>query len=187
MKTRRRRQMAIGAIQRVEMTSVERDEAADKVAAFLATKRRSPRTVDKRCRSQGVSDLASAMADAKRRAGTGDWEGATGRTLVGVFLLCHRMVYQFVPADLESTPMFRSACKQAELCYRRHFRDKPGECVEFLKWAWLRERGRQQWAQREGRDVRRLCARFVFSDSFVDDYRVHLQGARHGARRSQQA
>lgn len=186
MRTRVMRQGAAGEpAARVQMTDGEREEAANKVAAFLEKPRRRP--ADTRCRSRGVSDLASAMNDARSRAESGDWDGSTGRTMVGVFLLCHRMVYQFIPAELESTPVFRAACKQAELCYRRHFRDNPGACVEFLKWAWLRERGRQQWASREGRDVRRLRARLVFSDGFVDDYRVYLQGARNGARHTRSA
>lgn len=186
MRSRVRRQGVSEPSARVVMTSSEREEAANKVAAFLVSrsKRRPP---DARCRSRGVSDLASAMNDAKRRAESGDWDGSTGRTMVGVFLLCHRAVYQFVPAELEKTSIFRSACKQAELCYRRHFRDNPDACVEFLKWAWLRERGRQEWARREGRDVRRLRAGLVFSDGFVDDYRVYLQGARHGTRRTRTA
>lgn len=168
------------------MTDREREEAANKVAAFLSDRPVRRQRGGRACRSRAESDLAGAMADAKRRAESGDWEGATGRTLVGAFLLCHRMVYRFIPAEMENTPIFRSACKRAEHCYRRHFRDDPDACVEFIKWVWLRERSRQEWALRQNREVRRLHAGLVFSDGYVDDYRVHLQGARrHGGRRAQ--
>lgn len=188
MRVRTRRLKASPTV--VETSARERQEAADKVAQFVDSAR-SPRTLSAQRpsrRSKGMVELASSMSEAVNRIESCEWDGSTGRTFVGLFLYCHRSVYQFVPAELESTPLFRSVCKRAELCYRKHFRDDPYQCVAFIKWAWLRERKRMEWARREGREARRLRATLLFSDGFVDDYRVHLQGgASRGVKRSQTA
>lgn len=154
----------------------------DTVAAFLD---HAPRPTSKR--RPRKSDLEAAISDAERRAASGEWEQATGRSFVGLYALCHRLVYGVLPEELAEKGALGLAAKMATTCLHVSFGDDRAAFVEFIKWTWEREKGREMWALQNGKTRSRLGVRLQFSGSLITDHRVDLQRrqkGRHRGRRS---
>jgi len=150
------------------------------LAAFLTHGTRRPKA-DQRGRK--LSELEAAMIDAEKRSASGDWDGVGGATLVGLYAVCHRMVYGVPPADLAERASFARAAKIAAGCMHKHFADDRDAVVEFVRWSWVREEGREQWAARNGQTRNRLGFLLQFSPSLVTDYRVDQQRGSRGRKR----
>lgn len=119
-----------------------------------------------------------AEADAKRRAQTGEWEDARPSTIVGLYAVCHRMVYGVAPIEFEDNAEFASATRSASALLTSQFAGDAVAMAAFVRWAWKREQGRAKWAREQGRDLNRMVWRFVFTRSKVGDYRVDLSNHR---------
>lgn len=124
-----------------------------------------------------------ALEDAERRAATGDWEDATARSFVGLYALCHRLTYGVDALDLAEPGALQGATRAATRALHVHFGDDKSELVEFVKWVWEREKGREEWAAREGKNRGRLNARIQFSAALVTDYRVDMTRRKRRRRR----
>lgn len=153
------------------------DAAQSPIAAFLD---RPSEKISGATRARKLSDLEANLRIAEDRALTGDWSGATGPTFVGLYALCHRVVYDVLPLELESVAEFRAASKLALTCLHAHFDDDVDALARFVKWAWDRERSRSAWAREKGFDKKRLGWRLVFSASMVTDYRAASGRVRTG-------
>ena len=123
-------------------------------------------------RAKALSPLEVAVDDASRRAESGDWEGAKGSSFIGLYALCHRMVYGILPCELQELGCFRAAAKQAALVAHTAFGDDPSEMAEFVRWAWEREKARAKWARSQHFDRNRMGWRMQFSRGLETDYRV---------------
>jgi len=141
------------------------------VAAFL-THNRPSKPPPGTGRGRTLGPLAVALEDAERRAASGEWEDAGARAFVGLYAMCHRMVYHVDAGDLTDTRTFQAATRLAAGALHRYFGDDKDDLVEFIKWIWEREKGREEWAAREGKDRGRLNVRLQFSATLVTDYRV---------------
>lgn len=115
-----------------------------------------------------------ALNNATIRARTGDWEGADAKTLVGLYIVCHRMVYGLLPDDLLPDTEMRKAIRVARKCLTESFTDDASEMVDFIKWTWKRQRSKEDWALRQGRDLGRFMVWTQFKKSTVVDYRKAL-------------
>lgn len=120
------------------------------------------------------------MLSAEARAKTGDWEGADGRVMLGLYAWCHRSVYGVAPVELESTAEFRVASRAALRVLHDRFDDDPAACAIFIRWSWKREKERAEWARANKRDRNRMGWRLQFSDRQVTDFRVARQSKRGG-------
>ena len=130
-----------------------------------------PRPRTRRRRSH-LTPLEIVVDDASRRAASGDWAGAKGGTLVGLYALCHRMVYGVLPGELEQVGLFRQACKQAASLMHELFSDDASAVAAFVRWSWEREKRRNAWAQSKQIERNRLGWRAQFSRALETDYRV---------------
>jgi hypothetical protein len=139
------------------------------LAGFLA-ERAKPSGV----RERKKTSAEVAEADAKRRAQTGEWEDAKPSTLVGLYSVCHRMVYGVAPIEFEDNAEFASATRAASALLTSQFGGDAVEFAAFVRWAWTREKNRAKWARDNGRDINRMVWRFVFARAKVGDYRVDL-------------
>lgn len=110
------------------------------------------------------------MNDAKARARSGDWGGVGGSTLVGLYAMCHELVYKVIPLELKKTGTFRAASRAASSMLKSHFEGEPDEMVSFIKWAWEREKGRAKWAVENQKDRNRMGWMVQFSESMLTDY-----------------
>lgn len=149
------------------------DASGAYLAGFLA-ERVKPSGV----RERKKTSAEIAEADARRRAQTGEWEDAKPSTLVGLYAVCHRMVYGVAPIEFEDNAEFASATRSASALLTSQFAGDAVAFAAFVRWAWKREQGRAKWAREQGRDLNRMVWRFVFSRSKVGDYRVDLANRR---------
>lgn len=160
----------------IESSSRE-DAGPGSLTAFL---NHAPRVAGER-KKKG-SELEAAIHDAERRAASGEWEEATGRTFVGLYALCHRIVYGVVPDDIAEKATLALAAKMANTCLHSHFQDDRSAFVEFIKWTWDREKERESWRVRNGRKGSRIGVRLQFSGSLITDHRVDLARSKKGSR-----
>lgn len=118
------------------------------------------------------------MDDAKRRAESGDWDGAKGSTLAGLYAFCHELIYGVVPDELQQRGIFHAAAKAAAHLVHTSFDDDFAAAAAFVRWSWEREKRLRDWAKSKNADRRRLSWRLQFSASLVTDWRVAMSTAR---------
>lgn len=119
-----------------------------------------------------LSPVEVALDDAKRRARSGEWEDAKAATLVGLYALCHQMVYGVVPSELKQVGLFRAATRMAKRMMHEYFDDDPSQVVELIRWSWEREKRKNTWAQSHAIDRNRLSWKWQFAASMETDYRI---------------
>lgn len=133
-----------------------------------------PKPKVKRVKAKSMPPIEVALDDAKRRAKSGDWEGSKGATFIGLYALCHEMVYGVVPDELYEQQTFRAAAKFALKVLRDRFEDDADQCAAFMRWSWEREKRKHTWAQANGLDRNRLGWKLQFATTMLTDYRVAL-------------
>lgn len=154
---------------RVRAPEREKDEADERMDGFLDHgRRRAPR----RSAGRRATPLEEALVDARARATSGDWSGAGGASLVGLYAHCHEALYGVRPAELDDRGQFVGAARSAATIVREHFGGDCDAAAAFVRWTWIRERGREEWAAREGKDRGRMGFRLQFSARLVTDFKV---------------
>lgn len=130
-------------------------------------------------RKKRASVFASVVEEAERRAASGDWDGATGRVFVGLYGVCHRMVYGVTPDELEDPNIFSRYARQANTFLHVSMEDDAAAMAEFIRWTWTREASREKWAATQSISRNRLGPGLQFSARLLTDYRVE-QSRQHG-------
>lgn len=125
--------------------------------------------------SGAMSELERVMTDARARAKSGDWDGARAPTFVGLYAVCHEMVYQVPPGELDVTMEFRGAARAALGLLNDVFQGDGAQFAHFVKWSWTREKNRATWAASKNFDRKRMGWRMQFSASLVTDYRIEAK------------
>lgn len=158
----RRRKIASGTVSDRSDT-----QPAGGMSAFLseAPAPRAPR-------SRGLSELALAVLEAEARGKTGKWDDARPTAFVGLYALCHRLVFKCLPGELESKVEFKGALRLAGQMHAR-FEYDGEEVASFIRWTWEREQRREKFAASKGetRDFR-IGYRLQFSPRMVTDWQV---------------
>lgn len=144
------------------------------LADFLEPPKKKPRGKPRTSAQKGKDTLARLIANAKIRSRTGDWEDAKPRDFVGLFALCHEIVYGIEPIELATKTELMKATRVAKKCLSNFFDDDAEEFVEFIKWVWKRQEGKEAWALREGKNLSRLNVFAQFSPQKVSDYRIEI-------------
>lgn len=139
---------------------------------------KGPRMRVKRTKRTTLTDVEVAIDEANRRAMSGEWAGSKGRTFVGLYALCHRMIYGVVPEELTDRLMFNTVAKMAAKVMHECFDDDPNELAAFVRWSWEVEKRKNSWAQSKAIDRRRLGPKVQFSRGVVTDYRIYLKQQR---------
>lgn len=133
-----------------------------------------PRT-KKGVRSASAREIESAIAEADDMRARGAWAGAAPRHLVALYALCHEHVYGVRPGELAGKT-WSMACAEARRFLDREFGGDVARCVEFVAWAWQRERRATRRAS--DTDRRRIGWRLMFSAALATDYRVAVASRR---------
>jgi hypothetical protein len=128
-----------------------------------------------------ATPIELAVAEAKRRSREGDWSGAKGKVFVGLYALCHEIVYGDVPLELTENQELTIGARMVNRVLHDFFDDDPDALVEFIKWSWEAEKRKESWALRNGISRQRMRVRLQFSARLVQDYRTEKQ--RSGRRR----
>jgi len=122
-------------------------------------------------RLSAEAKLAAARADMKRMAESGEWDGAGGLHLVVLYEFLHREVYGVEALELDAKTR-RMATSAAKSLTEKFFGGDYGATVSFMRWAWQREQGREEWRRANGREGGRLGWPLQFSARLVSDYRL---------------
>jgi ribosomal protein S1 len=147
-----------------QMELVEVDQTKRKaVLSFLS------KPVKKK-REKRRSEIEIYVKDAKNRSKTGCWDNATGKTFVGLYAMCHEIVYGFIPTELMTNSHLWVSNKCANSIFVEIFNRDGDLFVEFIKWSWEEEKKKKIWAMRKGVTFKVLDIRSQFSKSLVDRY-----------------
>lgn len=139
------------------------------VAPPASSKRASPA-------ARGSRALANARAEVEamvRQARGGDFSSAQVKHAVALHAFLHHAVTGVEDAELEGEA-FLGACSAAGKLCRDAFVDQVPDLVEYVRWAWARERRREAKRRSEqDQDGRRLGWRLLFGGrGLLTDYRV---------------
>lgn len=116
------------------------------------------------------SSFRQHVERAKAAMKTGDWSGANGTTLVALVCVLHFNIYG---VELEMSPRERFiAARTAGLMLKREFGDDLQKMILFLRWTWRREREREEWRRKNGRDGGSIGWRLQFGPHLLTDYRL---------------
>lgn len=121
-----------------------------------------------------VSDLEIIVRKVEHRAQSGDWDGATGQSFVGLYALCHRVVYKTLPAELTDRIFMSRWSRVAGKILHEWFADNTNEFAAFIKWSWEQIQEKEKWALRKGINLPRMKISVQFSRQLYTDYQVFL-------------
>lgn len=144
-----------------------------------------PKAKAKRSYATTVPDgkWAKAVAVATERARAGDWSESTPLDYVALFAVLHESVYGVAPGGF-GPPERHRACGLAAVLLKRDFAGDVAGLVEFMRWAWARERKRE--AERRAKGVTagwNINFRLMFGGVLVNDYIVERERAKARAKR----
>ena len=123
-------------------------------------------------RARPLEGLDAEILKAETRARSGEWADAKPAVFIGLYAICHRLVYGVLPLELKEQAEFRQASRSALTCLHAHFDDDCDAFATFVRWAWKREEGRAKYAKEQGWDRKRMGWRLLFSAHTVTDYRA---------------
>src|SRR3974390_61418 len=128
-----------------------------------------------RRRSRGfklsLRNIDKARTEMDEMSSTGDWSSARGVHLVALFAWLHLGVYQVECGDLDAGEWARASAIAQRFC-AESFGGDFNACVEYVRWCWSREVGREKWRRENGRSGGRLSCGLVFSNRLLTDYRI---------------
>jgi len=139
--------------------------ALDELVAGVKPKRKRPVPSARKI-------LDRALVDAETMRKTNDWSEARGKHLVALYAWLHGEIYKVEAAELLDGKTMLAASSAADRMLRDDFGGDGKRAVEFIAWAWYRERS----FEKAGRtSTRRLGWRLLFaSKCLLVDYRVEL-------------
>jgi hypothetical protein len=128
-------------------------------------------TAEKRA-SKTIGDAAfgRAISQTREMMSTGVWGPAYPRHFVALYVVLHEMVYGVTPAELGPRPRVLAAGFAARML-EKEFDDDPGKMAAYVKWVWTREKDREEWRRKNGRDSGRIGWRLMFGPALLTDWR----------------
>jgi hypothetical protein len=92
---------------------------------------------------------------------------------VALYAICYEQVYGIAPL-LSPTDRMRAASMAARVL-KAHFGGSEEELVDFVRWAWRREHGREKWRREHGGgNGGKLSWNLLFGSRILDDYRLDV-------------
>jgi hypothetical protein len=155
---------------------IEMSAAAAQVRQMVA------KTIDYRASRRtytfSKSKVAAAQKDFEARAAAGNWAGAGPASFVALYVWAHCNVYGVEPAEMNGHA-WAFASSAAKKLLDSEFGGDATQMVQFMKWVWRREEGREKWRVENGRDAAgRITWRTQFTASYlITDYRISMQRA----------
>lgn len=145
-------------------------ESQTELIDWAATRKRGP----SRPSSIGDASWLKAREQADGMMRGGDWTGAIARHFAAAYELLHERVYGVAPAEM--TPPYRSiSAAMAARLLEKEFGGDPDKMADFMRWAWSREKGREEWRRKNnGGRGGRITPRTMFGGYLVTDYRVDV-------------
>ena len=131
---------------------------------------RSARQSAKRLREHDARE--AVVLKTRAMMASGDWRDAGGIHVVELFGLLFAMVYGVACSELSGSARFYAA-HAADDMVDQCFDGDVGAAVVYVRWAWEREAGREQWRRQHGRAGGMLSWRWVLrAGQTLDEYRL---------------
>lgn len=122
-------------------------------------------------RSRKKSSYDLALISARVCADSGEWADAKPRVFVGLYIMCHELIYGIRPDELKPDGEMRKVSRLAQRCLKNNFDGNGDDMASFVKWTWERQKKKEAWAMSQGRNLNRLSVWIQFSAGLVTDYR----------------
>lgn len=121
--------------------------------------------------------VRAAQAAVRERLTTREWASATPEELVGLFAWCHAKVYAVeaeVALDRGASWWLASRAAASQLANDHH--GDAVQMVDYIRWVWDRENGRERWRRQNGREGGRLSWRLVLGQgtALLADWRLSI-------------
>ena len=143
------------------------DGAVDVVSTIGSLKSRKP--------AKRALFRSAYVQEARSRVEAENFEGVKPSIMVAIYCLCHEKVYGQWPIDLDDDVEWRLAMFTVKRLADKYFPASSVPMVEFLVWAWDREKDTERWRQANGRESKRLVWRWLFSARMVAEYRLNRE------------
>lgn len=106
------------------------------------------------------------------------WSEMTPAMFVALYAWLHSEVYGVDPSAELAGKTGLAARGAAKRMVDEMFDGDRVAAVDFVRWSWRREKGREQWRRDNGQAGSRMGWRWQFGPALVNDYRVHLRRQR---------
>lgn len=142
------------------------DQVSDWARPGSAKRRARPKVKD--------SEREAARERVRVMLASREWDSTRGLELVELYAWCHQQVYGVAATDLDAYEALQ-AQRMAGAFIARECSGEPARAVEFVRWAWGRERVREQRRRAlAGDDGYRLGWRLVFGNKLIVDWRLAM-------------
>lgn len=132
-----------------------------------------PKGEKRNTKSIATAQFDRARVEVEAMMKSGEWEGTSARHLVALYALMHERVYGVAAAELGPKERYTS-CLRAGTLVKREFGGDYVEAVEFMRWAWTREKSREKWRRENGKDGGRIGPGLMFGGALLTDYRLAM-------------
>lgn len=129
--------------------------------------------------SFGPARIKRYRQEVDRMRAARDWGKATPVHLVALYMYCHAAVYGVEAGEIAGKTFGFASALAAKLV-REKFEGSVANAVQFVRWTWIRERGREKWRCDNGRSGGRLGWRLQFSltSGLWEDWQIDLRRRR---------
>lgn len=138
---------------------------------FVASKSGRPPPRQGKAPKISPARIAKFLADVGEFMAEGDWSTASEGHYVALYVVLHHKVYGLKPAELDDGAQYFQAMRAAKAFYASTSL-APDDMVDFLRWTWAREEGRERWRRDNAKDGQRVGWRLQFGGAMLSDYRV---------------
>jgi hypothetical protein len=123
-------------------------------------------------RGASPASIEKVAEECARMRKENDWSEAKASHLVALYAWCHEKVYTVAPSELAGLTWMAATSAAAKLV-RDEFNGNVEEAVEYVRWTWRREAGREKWRVENDRPGSRIGWRLQFQQRLlVTDYRI---------------
>lgn len=160
---------------KIASRKAEQDDAAAQLAKAVGP----PRT--KRPPSKGITlrGIKRAQSEVQEFLNGRGWSDAKPHHLVALYALCHAETYGVEVINELVGNVWFGARSAATKMLRDEFDDDLERGVEFLRWTWHREGGRETWRRQHGKPGGRITWRTQFQlRALINEYRIELERQR---------
>lgn len=157
-----------------DLVTGQENQAADELEELIRNVRSSkPRRRSTRG-AVSVQSIQESFDECEKMRDSDDWSKATARHLVALYSWCHEQVYGAAPAELVGY-VWKSACSAAAKMVTEQFDGDYQKAVEFVRWTWAREHGREEWRIKNQQQGSRIGWKLQFVTMHIlTDYRIDM-------------
>jgi hypothetical protein len=128
---------------------------------------------EKRTRTTvAASAFNRTRAETQGMMDSGDWSACTARHFLALYDLMHEKIYG-IESGMTASERHTAVLRTGSFV-KREFSGDYDKALDYFRWLWTREQGREKWRRENGRDTTRLILAFCYSSSMLTDYRLML-------------